>query len=1024
VPPPPSIDASDDDLSNIVQLDGLDDTLSSGGSINSDPPQPIPVIQTNRQFSDRPRNWPRNKIRPRNIRTIKRSNKQLEALLLPTVININPRSIYNKLDEFHTLVQDLDVDLVCMSESWERENLRLEEVIQLDNYQTISNVHQRTGKGGRPAIIVNESRYHVQNLTNTVISIPYGVEVTWALLTPKEVSANSIVKKIAVASIYCKPDSRKKTLLLDHIAEAFHTLSSKYQSGLYFLMAGDTNDLKLDSILSLSPTLKQVVESPTRLNPPRILDPIITSLSIFYQQPICLPPLDNDPDKDGSPSDHMIVYMKPIDSINNNPARKKVAVKFRPLTDSGIRLLGQWLQNQTWENISSVHSAHDKAEILQNVLMEQINCFLPEKTVRFTSDDHPWTTSEIKDIARRKKREFFKRRKSIKWKRLNKLLETKCETAKLNYYTNIVSDLKSSNPGQWYSKLKRMSSYDQAKGESVNVGEIMHLSAKDQADAIAENFSKVSNEYEKLRTSDIDLSKATNTNPTPVLEEYQVYEYLRKIKTNTSTVLNDIPAKIIKEFACELAKPLTDVINTMVSLGQYPNIWKIEIVSPVPKVYPTVLLNDLRKIAGLKNFSKIAEKIISKWLISDMSDLRDKSQYGNEKGVSVNHYLIKMIHEILTSVDTNTSNEKFAVICTMIDWKQAFDRQCPKLGVESFMRNGVRKSLVPLLVNYLQDRKMFVKWMGELSDMKELNGGGPQGALWGILEYLSLSNDNTNYINPKDKFKFIDDLSILEKINLLYIGLSSYNYKNNVASDMIKNGYFLPPENLQTQSNLNKISQWTRENKMELNVAKTKAMNFNFTKKFQFSSRLAIDDRVIETISETKLLGVMISNDMSWDSNTQYIVKRANARMRMLHKLVEFSVPVADLINIFILYIRSVLEQSCQVWHSSLTFENMTDIERVQKNALKIILKEEYTTYEHALNTVGLECLVERREKLCLKFAKSTLMNANVRDMFPYNDSITNDVRQRDKFKVTFANTDRLKDSSIPYMQRLLNANP
>ena len=235
--------------------------------------------------------------------------------------------------EFQTLVQDLDNDLVCMLESWECKNLRLKEVIQLDDYKTISNVYQRTGEGGRPAIIVNESRYHVQDLTNTVISIPYGVEVTWALLTPKQVTANSIVKKIAVASIYCKPDSRKKTLLLDHIAEAFHTLSSKYQSGLYFLMARDTNELKLDSILSLSPNLKQVVESPTRLNPPRILDPIITSLSIYYQKPICLPPLDNDPDKDGSPSDHLIVYMKPIDSMNNNPARKKVAVKFQGLRD-------------------------------------------------------------------------------------------------------------------------------------------------------------------------------------------------------------------------------------------------------------------------------------------------------------------------------------------------------------------------------------------------------------------------------------------------------------------------------------------------------------------------------------------------------------------------------------------------------------------------------------------------------------------------------------------------------------------
>ena len=102
-------------------------------------------------------------------------------------------------------------------------------------------------------------------------------------------------------------------------------------------------------------------------------------------------------------------------------------------------LLGQWIQKQTWENILSGESEHEKAEILQNTLMAQINCFLPEKTVSFTSDDHPWTTSEIKDIARRKKREFFKRRKSPKWKQLNEILEKKCETAKLNYYTKSVT---------------------------------------------------------------------------------------------------------------------------------------------------------------------------------------------------------------------------------------------------------------------------------------------------------------------------------------------------------------------------------------------------------------------------------------------------------------------------------------------------------------------------------------------------------------------------------------------------------
>ena len=100
---------------------------------------------------------------------------------------------------------------------------------------------------------------------------------------------------------------------------------------------------------------------------------------------------------------------------------------------------------------------------------------------------------------------------------MNDLLVEKCETAKSNYYTNIVSDLKTSNPGQWLSKLKRMSSNDQAKSENVHVEEIMDLSQKEQGNKIANNFSKVSNEFRKLETSDIDLNMATNLKETPDL---------------------------------------------------------------------------------------------------------------------------------------------------------------------------------------------------------------------------------------------------------------------------------------------------------------------------------------------------------------------------------------------------------------------------------------------------------------------------------------------------------------------------
>ena len=145
--------------------------------------------------------------------------------------------------------------------------------------------------------------------------------------------------------------------------------------------------------------------------------------------------------------------------------------------------------------------------------------------------------------------------------------------------------------------------------------------------------------------------------------------------------------------------------------------------------------------------------------------------------------------------------------------------------------------------------------------------------------------------------------------------------------------------------------------------------------------------------------------------------------MRILHKISDFSAPMDDMITIYVSYIRSILEQSCTVWHSRLSQENTDDLERIQKSALKIILKEEYSTYEEALEIVMLPKLSERREKLCLKFAKSCTKNDLTKDLFPLNPTVEPGRRKRDLYKVLHSNTDRLRDSAVPYLQRLLNAN-
>ena len=111
------------------------------------------------------------------------------------------------------------------------------------------------------------------------------------------------------------------------------------------------------------------------------------------------------------------------------------------------------------------------------------------------------------------------------------------------------------------------------------------------------------------------------------------------------------------------------------------------------------------------------------------------------------------------------------------------------------------------------------------------------------------------------------------------------------------------------------------------------------------------------------------------------------------------------------------------MWHSSLTLENFQDLERVQKNALRIILQDDYQSYSNALNKTGLSTLFERRETLSLKFAKASLKNKDMRSIFPRNDvSSTMDTRFREPYKVTKSRTERLKTSAVPYMQRLLNS--
>ena len=121
---------------------------------------------------------------------------------------------------------------------------------------------------------------------------------------------------------------------------------------------------------------------------------------------------------------------------------------------------------------------------------------------------------------------------------------------------------------------------------------------------------------------------------------------------------------------------------------------------------------------------------------------------------------------------------------------------------------------------------MTVNFNGKVSKPRNLIGGTPQGTLIGGLYYNITSEDCSELLSPKDRYKYFDDLSVLD---LVLIGI---------------NQLFLPPSSHNTQQTLNNISEWTKINKMKLNEQKSSYIIFTKAKT-QLTTRLTLNDKFL-----------------------------------------------------------------------------------------------------------------------------------------------------------------------------------
>ena len=947
---------------------------------------------------------------------------------VPLTMVANLRSAYNKTKNIKRTLNTLGLDLMIASETWERPRHDLTNLLQTPNHSILSYCRgreapatrldgQHAGKnypgntGGGAAIIYNKNTFEA---IDTEFGVPAGVEAVWGVFAPRGLDVRfNKVKRICVGSVYIAPRSPFKDESINHIIETIHMTRARYSNDVHFIIAGDFNRVPVNEILQSYGGLQQICEVATRQGV--ALQLVLSDLHTFLHPATALPPLQVDDQAKGKDGDHQALILAPKASKEFKVEREKTVVNSRPMPESKVNDFMKELTEHKWDEVKNETNADLKTEMFHTYIRTLLDKHLPEKRVTMTNLDKPWMNPELKQLLRQVQRERLRNGKNGRFKKLwSKFRRLKRHRIK-NQTQEVVEELKTTEPGKWYSKIKKLGGLDR-HSRRLDVQSLRGLTDKECAEEVAESFAAVSQEYEKL-----DRERLPAFLPAGEPEQINIFQTVHAIKKlgkTKSTLPIDLPDKLRIECALDLAEPMTDIMNSCLRAGKFPKCWRQEWVTPVPKTAQPKTCKEVRKIASTSDFAKIFEKFLRKWIAEDIGSKININQFAGREGVGTEHLVVMLVDRVLQLLDTPGAS---AVVLGAIDWAGAFDRLDPTINVTKLINMGVRSSLIPVIIEFLEDRQMSVRYNGASSKWHTLVGGGPQGSWTGQNCYITASDDAAHWLEDENKFKYCDDLSILELIMVGNI-LVEYDFKQHVASDIGTDQKFLEPSKLRTQEDLNKLAKWTDDNLMKLNEAKTSYMIFS-TGKESIATRLTANQKLIERQKAVKIVGVWFQEDGGWQRHVDETCKAAFARVSMLTKLKYAGVSRSDLIHIYKMFIRSKLEYCVVPMHSSLSSRQEAALERVQSVSLKIILRDEYTSYQQALETCSLETLSSRRQDRCLKFSLKCLGHPLNNRIFPQNPNQQNllQTRKREPFKVNFAHTERYRKSAIPSCQRLLN---
>jgi hypothetical protein len=476
-----------------------------------------------------------------------------------------------------------------------------------------------------------------------------------------------------------------------------------------------------------------------------------------------------------------------------------------------------------------------------------------------TRHNLPWLDCSLKKLLRRKKR-LFKKAKTSKcpidfanYKTQKKTVQSKLKSAHDNYINNIlVESLQSKDTKPFWRYIK------QRRQDSTGIAPI-----KSDGKLVTDNKGKaelINKHFQSVFTKDDNIQNSRLVGePSPPIDSLEITEsgvadLLKNLKVNKASGPDNIPNRVLKEIATEIAPFMTKLFQHSVNTGTLPKEWTTANIAPIFKKGNRHEAANYRPVSLTCVCCKLLEHIICRHLMDHLEkhNILTHLQHGFRSGHSCETQLLLTTHDILQQYDGNTQ-----VDLAILDFSKAFDTVPHKRLLRKLSHYGIRGELNNWIGSFLTDRQQSVIIEGIASGSAEVLSGVPQGTVLGPILFLCHINDLPLSVKSRVRM-FADDC-------LLYSPIRCYE------------------DHLKLQSDLVALDEWAAMWGMRFNAKKCYVMRIS-RKRNPSSFIYTLSNHPLEQVSQNPYLGVLLSENLKWAPHIDQLTKKANKTLGFLRR--------------------------------------------------------------------------------------------------------------------------------------------